>query len=573
MSDLNAVLSEMRGPTSVPLLNKTIGQCFGEAAKLWSERDAVIERRRSIRWSYGALYERVELAALGLLALGLKPGDRIGVWSSNAAEWMVVQFAAAKVGLILVGINPGLRAGELEYAVNKVECAALVYAASLSTILLELAPQPSAAAAARLPASRIPSIRLLISFGETCEPGALTFGEALAAGAGRDRDGLAELGKRIRPDDAAMIQFTSGTTGSPKAATLSHRNVVNSAFFGGERLGVTEEDRICVPVPLFHAFGSIGGNLMASMRGAAVIYPSPSFDPGQVLASIEEERCTALYGVPAMFAAELNHPRFAKFDVTSLRTGIIAGAPCPETLMRRVVVEMHLPELVTAFGMTETSAAGLATARDDPLERRVRTVGRITAHTEIKIVDDRGEVVPRGVAGELFTRGFSVMLGYWGDAQATAEAIDAEGWMHTGDLVAIDEQGYGAVLGRVRDVINMGGEKVLPSEVEAFLMRHPAIEMAQVFGIPDEARGEAVCAWIKLKPDCVLTAGDIKAFCLGQIANFKIPRQIFFVRSFPTTSTGKVQKYLIQKSTLASLLASGTRTSAEEESLIDTKFT
>ena len=540
MKDPVSPPSQMRGPFGVALLDRSIGQCFDEASDRYRDHDAVVERKRSVRWSYGSLRERVDAAALGLLGFGLKPGDRIGVWSPNCAEWTVVQFAAARAGLVLVGINPALRAEELAYAIGKVECAALVYAAALKPILWELRPDPGAS-------GRVPTLRLVVELGGSGAAGFPTFEELLKAGAGCRVQRLAEIGERIRPADAAMIQFTSGTTGPPKAATLSHRNVVNSAFFGGERLGITSEDRICVPVPLFHAFGSIGGNLMAAMRGAAVIYPSPGFDPGQVLAAIQDERCTAVYGVPAMFAAELGHPRFATFDISSLRTGIIAGAPCTEALMRRVMEEMHLPELVTAFGMTETSAAGLATLRDDPIERRLRSVGRVTAHTELKIVDEAGAVVPRGVAGELCTRGFAVMLGYWGDAEATAQVIDAEGWMHTGDLVAIDEEGYGKVLGRARDIVNVAGEKVLPGEVEAFLMRHPSIEMAQVFGIPDEARGEVVCAWVKLKPNERLSGSELRAFCHGRMAAHKIPRNVVFVDIFPTTVAGKIQKFKMRE--------------------------
>jgi fatty-acyl-CoA synthase len=544
MKDPISPSSQMRGAFGAPLIEQSIGRCFDGANDRYGDHDAVVERKRSVRWSYGSLRERVDAAALGLLGFGLKPGDRIGVWSPNCAEWPVVQFAAAKAGLVLVGINPALRAEELAYTISKVECAALVYAAALKPILAELRPDAGAA-------GRVPTLRLVVELGGSGAPDVVTFEEVLTAGAGQDKLRLAEIGERIRPADAAMIQFTSGTTGPPKAATLSHRNVVNSAFFGGERLGITSEDRICVPVPLFHAFGSIGGNLMAAMRGAAVIYPSPGFDPGQVLAAIQDERCTAVYGVPAMFAAELNHPRFATFDVSSLRTGIIAGSPCPEALMRRVMEDMHLPELVTAFGMTETSAAGLATSRDDPVERRLRSVGRVTAHTELKIVDEMGAVVPRGVAGELCTRGFSVMQGYWGDPEATAQVVDADGWMRTGDLVAIDEEGWGTVLGRVRDVVNVAGEKVLPGEVEALLLRHPAIEAAQVFGIPDEARGEVVCAWIKLKPGQELTTSEIRDFCSRHVSVHKTPRHVDFVGAFPTTTTGKVQKYVLREQMLA----------------------
>jgi fatty-acyl-CoA synthase len=548
----NSTVSAVRGPVSPALIDETVGRCFDDAADRWAGRDAIIVCHQSIRWTYGALRKQVDNAALGFLALGLQPGERVGLWAPNSAEWAMIQYAVAKAGLVLVGINPTLRVKELAYVINKVECAALVFAASVQAtnvpaIIQELVPAASACDAGRLSVQPVPSLRLIIGIGTTDEPAIIGFDKVLAEGARQGVSRLQAVASRIRSRDAVSIQFTSGTTGPPKAATLSHYNLVNAAFFGAERLRITEVDRICVPVPLFHSFGMVGGNLLALTHGAAVVYPSATFDPGATLAAIEAERCTALYGVPAMFAVELRHRDFARFDLDSLRTGIVAGAPCPETLRRRVIDEMHMPELVTAFGMTETSAAGLSTMRDDPIERRAATVGRVTAHTEIKIVDQVGAVVPRGVAGEFCVRGFSVMLGYWNDPQATTEVIDAEGWMHTGDLVAIDKEGYGTVLGRVRDLVNSGGEKILPSEVEAFLLHHPAIEAAQVFGIAHPTRGEELCAWINLKPGYQLTAAEVKSFCRGEIATFKIPRHIRFVDAFPMTATGKIQKFVMRQ--------------------------
>jgi fatty-acyl-CoA synthase len=543
----NPALSEARGPADFPLIDKTIAEIFDEAAARWGERDAVIARHQAARLSYRQLRERVDAAARGLIALGLSPGERLAIWSPNCAEWTILQYAAAKAGLILVGLNPAYRAAELEYALTKVGCAALACATgatrmNLIATLREVAPEIGSDHGGSLQARRLPSLRLLIGLGEPCPPGFLSL-DALMAKDAAD----SAFPRPARIADPAVIQFTSGTTGPPKAATLSHRNVVNAAFLGAERLGIASEDRICVPVPLFHSFGMIGGNLLAATHGAAAIYPSAGFDPGTTLAAIAAERCTALYGVPAMFGATLAHPDFATADLRSLRTGIIAGAPCPEALMRRAIEAMHLPELITAFGMSETSAAGLATARSDPLARRLATVGRVTGHTEIKIVDEAGAVVPRGVAGELCTRGFAVMLGYWNDADATATAIDAEGWMHTGDLVALDEEGYGRVFGRLGDLVNRGGEKILPGEIEAVLVRHPAVEAAQVFGIPDPKRGEEVCAWIKLKPGERLTEAQVRSFCSGEVANYKIPRHIRFVDAFPMTATGKIQKFAMRE--------------------------
>lgn len=523
-----AANSFARGPDSAALINISVGQHFDGWARRWEHREALVARHQSIRWTYGALRERVDAVSLGFLALGLEPGNRIAVSLLNCAEWTVIQYAAAKAGLILVGLNPTLRSDELSYALNKVQCMALISASPTIPPLLE---------------NGVPSLRHVINLGQYDDPGGVSLDALIRIGADVDPDRLALIGRQVDPRAAASIQFTSGTTGAPKAATLSHYHLINAALLGAERLSVSDTDRICAPVPLFHSFGMVAGNLLALSRGAAIVYPGAKYDPRAVLATVEAERCTVLYGVPSMFAAQLRHPDFAKFDLSSLRTGIIAGSPCPERLMRQVINAMHIPELVTAFGMTETSAAGLATARADPLDRRVQTVGRVTAHTEIKIVNETGAVVPRGTPGELCIRGFSVMLGYWNDAEATAGAIDPEGWMHTGDLVALDDQGYGTVLGRLRDVINSSGEKILAGELESFLGGHPAIEVAQIFGVPDEIRGEAVCVWIKLKPGQTLTTSEVRVFCQGRIANYKIPRHIRFVDGFPMTANGKVQKH------------------------------
>jgi fatty-acyl-CoA synthase len=531
-----AATSFVRGPESADLISITVGQHFDDATERWEGREALVARHQSIRWTYGILRERVDAVSLGLLALGLEPGDRIAVSLLNCAEWTVIQYSAAKAGLILVGLNPTLRSDEMAYALNKVQCAALISASPTIPPLSE---------------NGVPSLRHVISLSAYSDGGGVNLDALIRMGADVDPGRLALIGSQVDPRAAASIQFTSGTTGAPKAATLSHYHLINAAQLGAERLGVSDTDRICAPVPLFHSFGMVAGNLLALSRGAAIVYPGAKYDPRAVLATVEAERCTVLYGVPSMFAAQLRHPDFAKFDLSSLRTGIIAGSPCPERLMRQVINAMHIPELVTAFGMTETSAAGLATARSDPLDRRVQTVGRVTAHTEIKIVDETGAVVPRGIAGEFCIRGFSVMLGYWNDGEATADAIDRDGWMHTGDLVALDDQGYGTVLGRLRDVINSGGEKILAGELESFLGGHPAIEVAQVFGVPDEVRGEAVCAWIKLKPGRTLTRGEVRAFCQGRMANYKVPRHVRVVGDFPMTATGKVKKHVMRERMMA----------------------
>lgn len=520
-----------RGPDSAALVSISVGQHFDEATERWKQREALVARHQSIRWTYSTLRERVDAVSLGFLALGLEPGDRIAVSLLNCAEWAVIQYSAAKAGLILVGLNPALRSDELAYALNKVQCTVLISASPTIPSLLE---------------NGVPSLRHVINLGAYDDPAGLNLDALIRMGADIDPGRLTLIGRQVDPRAPASIQFTSGTTGAPKAATLSHYHLINAALLGAERLGISHIDRICAPVPLFHSFGMVAGNLLALSRGAAIVYPGAKYDPRAVLVTVETERCTVLYGVPSMFAAQLRHPDFATFDLSSLRTGIIAGSPCADGLMRQVINAMHIPELVTAFGMTETSAAGLATARSDPLDRRVQTVGRVTAHTEIKIVDETGAVVPRGIPGEFCIRGFSVMLGYWNDAEATADAIDPDGWMHTGDLVALDDQGYGTILGRLRDVINSGGEKILACELESFLGDHPAIEVAQVFGVLDDVRGEAVCAWIKLKPGRTLTTGEVRAFCQGRIANYKIPRHIRFVDDFPMTATGKVQKHVMR---------------------------
>jgi fatty-acyl-CoA synthase len=550
--------SYIQGASSAPLIGETIGLHFDRAAARWRDRAALIVRHQGIHWSYGELKARVDAFAAGLLALGLAPGDRIGIWSPNNSEWAITQFATAKAGLILVNINPAYRLSELEYALNKVGCKALVSAdrfkgSDYVAMLRELAPEIDRSPSGELAAKRLPSLRTLIRIGRGETRGFYSFDEVLRMGRDRHVAALEERASRLQFDDPINIQFTSGTTGAPKGATLTHHNILNNGFFIGEALRLTERDRICIPVPLYHCFGMVLGNLACITHGAAMVYPSEGFDPLATLETIAAERCTVLYGVPTMFIAELGHPEFRRFDLSSLRTGIMAGSPCPIEVMKRCVSEMNMREVTIAYGMTETSPVSTQTSCDDPLERRVSTVGRVHPHVEIKIVDGEGRVVPPGTPGEFCTRGYSVMLGYWNDPEKTAEAVDRAGWMHTGDLATIDEDGYCNIVGRIKDMVIRGGENVYPREIEEFLFRHPKIEAVQVVGVPDAKYGEELCAWVKLKPETSATAVEIQAFCKGQIAHYKIPRYIKFVDGFPMTVTGKVQKFVMREQMIREL--------------------
>jgi fatty-acyl-CoA synthase len=550
--------SYVHGVSATPLIGETIGVHFDKAVERWADRDALIVRQQNVRWSYGDLKAKVDAFAAGLLALGLSPGDRVGIWSPNNAEWVVTQFATAKAGLILVNINPAYRLSELDYALNKVGCKAIVTADSFKTsdyigMLRELAPEIDRSAPGKLQAKRLPQLTMLIRIGDDEKRGFLRFDDVLGMGGERHRKRLAELAPKLQFDDPINIQFTSGTTGAPKGATLTHHNILNNGFFIGEAQRLTDRDRVCIPVPLYHCFGMVLGNLACITHGAAMVYPSEGFDPLASLEAVEAERCTALYGVPTMFIAELGHPEFKRFDLSSLRTGIMAGSPCPIEVMKRCVSEMNMSEVTIAYGMTETSPVSTQTSYDDPLERRVGTVGRIHPHVEIKIVDTDDRIVPPGTPGELCTRGYSVMLGYWDDAERTAEAIDRAGWMHTGDLATLDADGYCNIVGRIKDMVIRGGENVYPREVEEFLFRHPTIEAVQVVGVPDLKYGEELCAWVKLKPDTKATAEEIQSFCKGQIAHYKIPRYVKFVDAFPMTVTGKVQKFIMREETIKEL--------------------
>jgi len=543
-------LSYVHGASERPLLGQTIGAALDHAARLWPEREALISCQQSVRLTYAALRATVDRIASGMLALGLRPGACVGIWSPNNAEWTLTQYACAKAGLILVTINPAYRAGELEFALNLSRCEALVLAPAFKSsdylaMLRALAPELSAGAP-RLHAQRLPHLRLPILIAEAAEPGFLCFADLAAAADAASDARLAALADTLQFDQPINIQFTSGTTGAPKGATLSHHNVLNNGFFVGEAIRLTPEDRVCAPVPLYHCFGMVMANLACLTHGAAVIYPSAGFDPLATLQAVQAERATALYGVPTMFIAELDHPQFAAFDLASLRTGIMAGSPCPIEVMRRVVDKMNLREITIAYGMTETSPVSFQSSVDDPLERRVATVGRIQPHLEVKIIDPEGRIVPRGTPGELCTRGYSVMLGYWDEPEKTREVLDAAGWMHTGDLAVIDAEGYCAIVGRIKDLVIRGGENIYPREVEEFLYTHPKVQAAQVVGVPDAKYGEELCAWLRLMEGAEASEAEIRAFCQGRIAHQKIPRYIRFVDEFPMTITGKVQKFLIR---------------------------
>ena len=543
-------LSYVHGGSDTPLIGETISVHFDRIAARWSNREALVVRHQDVRWSYEELKERVDAFAAGLLALGLEPGDRVGIWSPNNAEWVITQFATAKAGLILVNINPAYRVYELEYALNAVGCKALITATAFKSsdytaMLAELAPEIASSDRGELRAKRLPHLRSLIQIGGQ-ETGFLAFDEVAAeAGAGH-RAQLDDLAGRLQFDDAINIQFTSGTTGHPKGATLTHHNILNNAYFIGEAMRLRDADRVCIPVPLYHCFGMVLGNLACMTHGATIVYPAEAFEPLAVLETVEAERCTALYGVPTMFIAELEHPEFQRFDLSSLRTGIMAGSPCPIEVMKRVVAEMHMSEVTIAYGMTETSPVSFQTAVNDPEDRRVGTVGRVHPHVEVKIIDGDGRIAPVGSPGELCVRGYSVMLGYWDDPARTAEAIDQAGWMRTGDLATIDEAGFGNIVGRVKDMVIRGGENIYPREIEEFLYGHPKIGDVQVVGVPDPKYGEELCAWIKPRAGEDVSEEEIRAFCNGQIAHYKIPRYVRFVESFPMTVTGKIQKFIIR---------------------------
>jgi fatty-acyl-CoA synthase len=551
--------SYVSGTSDTPLLGMTIGDAFDATVARFPQREALVSRHQNLRYTWNELQWEVDLAARGLLALGISKGQRVGIWSPNRAEWTITQFATAKIGAILVNINPAYRLHELEYALNQSSCSALVLAPNFRTtdylgMLQTLAPELAHSAPGQLDSHKLPHLRHVIRLGKDATPGMWTWGDVMFRASEISGTTLNEAQAQQEFDDPINIQYTSGTTGNPKGATLSHHNILNNGYYVARLQGFTENDRVCIPVPLYHCFGMVMGNLGCVTHGATMVYPAEAYDPVAVLETVEAERCTVLYGVPTMFIGELAHPDFAKYDLSTLRTGVMAGSPCPVQVMRNVIDLMHMKDVEICYGMTETSPVSFQTHLDDPLEKRVGTVGQIHPHVEVKIVHpETGQVLPRGATGELCTRGYSVMLGYWDNPDATNRAIDAAHWMHTGDLAVMDDDGYANIVGRIKDMVIRGGENIYPREVEEFLYTHPAISDVQVIGLPDAKYGEELMAWVKLKEGATATPEELIAFCKGQIASFKIPRYWKFVDGFPMTVTGKIQKFIMRQQSIEEL--------------------
>jgi len=549
--------SHVRGRNRPPLIEQTIGCALAEAARRYGDREAVVSVHQGLRLSWRELDERADAFGAGLLALGLEPGDRVGIWAPNCLEWTIVQFATAKAGLVLVNINPASRLFELEYALTKVGCRALVLAESFKSsryfdMIRTLAPELDTAVPGRLEAAKLPDLEVVIGFGGPIPAGFVNLADLPANASAAHRERIALLARELSPFEPINIQYTSGTTGLPKGATLTHHNILNNAYFVGEQIRLGPDDRLSIPVPLYHCFGMVMGNLGCLTHGATMVYPSPVFDPVATLRAVQDEHCTALYGVPTMFVAELSVDDFDSYDLRSLRTGIMAGAPCPIEVMKRVVGDMHMREVTIAYGMTETSPVSFQSSVDDPIERRVTTIGRVLPHIEVRIVDEHGRTVPCGVTGELWTKGYSVMHGYWNDADKTRENL-VDGWMRTGDLATIDEEGYGNIVGRLKDMVIRGGENLYPREIEEFLYTHGDIEAVEVFGVPDDRYGEELYAWIKPRHGAVLSEDDVREFCRGRISHQKVPRYIRFVDAFPLTVTGKVQKFKMRDQMISEL--------------------
>ena len=534
-----AALSYAHGTSPIPLLGETIGENLRRTVERVGDHEALVVRHQGYRATYREFWEQTGLAARGLLARGVRKGDRVGIWSPNRYEWVVIQYATARIGAILVNINPAYKTAELEYALNQSGTSFLILARAFRTT--------DYVAMLNEVRDRCPELRQTLVLDDEWEG-------LLADGAGVPEATLAEVEASLQFDEPINIQYTSGTTGFPKGATLSHHNILNNGFFIGEGLRYTENDRVCIPVPFYHCFGMVLGNLACTTHGACIVVPGEAYDPVAVLETVQAERCTSLYGVPTMFIGELEHPRFSEFDLSTLRTGIMAGSPCPVEVMKRVQSQMHMTEVAICYGMTETSPVSTQTAIDDPLEKRVGSVGMVHPHIEVKIIDPAtGEIVPRGTPGELCTRGYSVMLGYWNNEEATRQAIDAARWMHTGDLATMDDEGYVNIVGRIKDMIIRGGENIYPREVEEFLYTHPAVADVQVIGVPDERYGEEVMAWVKLREGAQVTGEELAAYCRGRIATYKIPRYWKFTDTFPMTVTGKIQKFRMREMAIEEL--------------------
>ena len=536
----------------VPLLNDTLGGALDKAAARWPDQEAVVVRDQGARLTFAELLDQVDRLATGLIALGLKPGDRVGLWSPNRIEWVLTQYATAKAGLILVNLNPGYRAAELEYVLNKVECRALITSDQFRTthyigILRELAPELEHCAPGALVSARLPHLTTAVHFADTDEPGYFRFSDIQALGGPAERAQLDELSGLLQPDDPINIQFTSGTTGSPKGATLTHHGLLNNGYFLGLMMGTRQGDRHGVPFPLYHAGGMVGGSILGVTLGVTIVYLGEAFDPMASLEAIQAERCTHFCGVPTMLIAILNHPAFRQFDMTSLRGGWSGGSPVPSDTARRVMDDMNMRDFICLYGMTELSGSSVQNTPEDLFEQRVGTIGRVQPHMEVRIVDTDGRTVPVGTQGELCFRGSLVMRGYWGDEARTRETIDEAGWLHSGDLGVIDADGFIRITGRSKDMVIRGGENIYPREVEEFLFKHPAVADVQGFGVPDAHWGEELCVWIRLKDGATATEEDIRSFCRGQITHFKIPRYVRFVDEYPMTVTGKVQKFVMRE--------------------------
>ncbi len=552
--------SYSQGNQDKPLLTQCIGDAFDATVARFPDREALVVHHQALRYTWRQLADAVDQHARALLALGVQPGDRLGIWAPNCAEWCITQFASAKVGAILVNINPAYRSSELDYALGQSGCRWVICADAFKTsdyhaMLQGLLPGLASGQPGALICERFPELRGVISLALSPPPGFMAWHALQALAEVVSGEALAARQAQLRCDDPINIQYTSGTTGFPKGATLSHSNILNNGYMVGESLGLTEHDRLVVPVPLYHCFGMVMANLGCMTHGSALIYPSDAFDPLATLRAVAQEKATALYGVPTMFIAELDHPQRGEFDLSSLRTGIMAGATCPIEVMRRVIGEMHMAEVQIAYGMTETSPVSLQTGAADDLERRVTSVGRTQPWLESKVVDAEGNTVPRGEIGELCTRGYSVMLGYWNSPKATAESIDADGWMHTGDLAVMDEQGYVRIVGRSKDMIIRGGENIYPRELEEFFFTHPAVADVQVIGVPCSKYGEEIVAWVRLHPGHTASEAELREWARARIAHFKVPRYFRFVDEFPMTVTGKVQKFRMREISVEELSA------------------
>ncbi len=555
MENLPKGQSYLCGQANEPLLYETIGACVDRIAATHGDRDALVVRHQGIRWTFAEYQAQIDALAAGLLAVGIEPGDRVGIWAPNRVEWCLTQFATAKIGAIMVCINPAYRLYELEYALNKVGCRAIISAERFKTsayldMLNELAPELKDCEPGKLRAGKLPQLEAVIRMDDAQSPGMFNFDAVMKMGGAAERSRMAEIAATLQPDDAINIQFTSGTTGNPKGATLSHFNILNNGLQVGAGMRFSEQDRLCIPGPLYHCFGMVMGNLACMTHGACAVFPDEGFDPVSVLETVAEEKCTALHGVPTMFVAEVELPNVADYDTASLRTGVMAGAPCPLELMHQVIDRLNMSEITIMYGQTETSPVNHMTDIDAPAEKRCGTVGKVGPYQEIKIIGEDGKVVPLGDKGELCCRGYSVMQGYWDDEERTAETIDSAGWLHSGDLAEMDKEGYVQIVGRIKDMIIRGGENVYPREVEEFLYTHPDIQEVQVFGIPDQKYGEIVCAWVQLKEGAALSEDDVKAFCKDQITHFKVPTHVRFVDEFPMTVTGKIQKFKMRDAML-----------------------